>query len=207
MILNFERGFAFPASSKLPQISRDLIRPLFILMTLPSQQSHHVFTLTSSGAIWADLVPTVILLAIYFCIADFVLIGQCLYYNHINAKSKRHASIASAVSEEEPLLSRRRSSDATGLPGSHRRRSSAQGDRNDTLAKILEVEESDEGNAWLRNSLSILGVIAVGTAGWAIAWQSSVWKPTPEGGDVPVQIETALGAKLLGYTSAVCYLG
>ena len=169
--------------------------------------SHHVFLLTFSGAIWADLVPTVILLAIYFCIADFVLIGQCLYYNHINAKSKRHASIASAVSEEEPLLSRRRSSDATGLPGSHRRRSSAQGDRNDSLAKILEVEESNEGNAWLRNSLSILGVIAVGTAGWAIAWQSSVWKPSPEGRDVPVQIETALGAKLLGYTSAVCYLG
>lgn len=33
------------------------------------------------GAIWAELVPTVIALAVYFCFADSVLILQCLYYN------------------------------------------------------------------------------------------------------------------------------
>lgn len=159
-----------------------------------------------SGAVWADLVPTVIALAIYFCFADFVLISQCLYYNHINARIQRQSSIASTGSEDEPLLTRRRSSDATGLPGSHRRRSSARSgrQRSDSLTKILEEDTSPDANPWLKNALSILAVIAVGTAGWAIAWQSGVWAPTSEDEG---ESNEALGAKILGYTSAVCYLG
>lgn len=163
------------------------------------------------GAIWADLVPTVIALAIYFCFADFVLISQCLYYNHINAQAQRHASVASAQSgqsEEEPLLTRRRSSDATGLPGSHRRRSSARSGthRRDSLSKILEEDDSPDANPWLKNTVSILAVIVVGAAGWAIAWQSGVWMPTPEDGGAGKD-SVALGAKILGYISAVSYLG
>lgn len=161
------------------------------------------------GAVWADLVPTVIALAIYFCIADFVLIGQCLYYNHLNAREGRQASVTSTVdTEDEPLLSRRRSSDATGLPGSHRRRSSVRSNlqRSDSLTKILEEDDSPDANPWLRNALSIVGVIFVGTAGWTIAWQSGVWKATPEDGADGEQ-KVALGATILGYTSAVCYLG
>ncbi|TVY54986.1 putative vacuolar amino acid transporter [Lachnellula suecica] len=162
-----------------------------------------------SGAVWADLVPTVIALAIYFCFADVVLISQCVYYNHINSR-RRHDSVISVGSEQEPLLTRRRSSDTLGLPGSHRRRSSARSgtsQRSDSLAKILEEDDSESGNSWVRNSLSILGVMLVGTAGWAVAWQAGVWRPSPVG-DVPsVANETAFGAKILGYTSAVCYLG
>ena len=161
-----------------------------------------------TGAIWADLVPTVIALAIYFCIADFVLISQCLYYNHINARAQRQQSVASATSEEEPLLTRRRSSDTIGLPGSHRRRSSARsGHRRDSLSKILEEDDSPNGNPWLRNTISILAVVVVGAAGWAIAWQSGVWKPTPEDGELPEVKQIAVGAQVLGYFSAVCYLG
>jgi len=163
------------------------------------------------GAIWADLVPTVIALAIYFCFADLVLLSQCFYYNHINAR-KRQVSTASTstVSEVEPLLSRRRSSDTIGLPGSHRRRSSARSGTGptDTLTKILEEEEEGE-NPWLRNTISIVAVIAVGAAGWAIAWQMGAWVPTPIGGgeDVPSVNKTPVGASILGYISAVCYLG
>lgn len=174
-----------------------------------------IFVLTSlTGAIWADLVPTVIALAIYFCIADFVLISQCLYYNHVNAvRAKRHPSIHSTTShdsEDSPLLTRRRSSDTIGLPGSHRRRSSAmsQNYRRDSLSKILEEDESSEGNAWLRNTLSIIGVIGVGAAGWVLAWQSGVWRPTGEEVHVPKATTKApFGAEFLGYFSAVCYLG
>jgi solute carrier family 66 (lysosomal lysine-arginine transporter), member 1 len=161
------------------------------------------------GAIWAHLVPTVIALAVYFCIADFVLISQCLYYNHINARAQRQASVTSThsgQSENEPLLTRRRSSDAIGLPGSHRRRSSARSgpQRRDSLSKILEEDDSPGTNPWLRNTLSILAVIMVGAAGWATAWQSGVWKPTLDSG---TEEGVALGAKILGYASAVCYLG
>ena len=173
------------------------------------------YVLTSlTGAIWADLVPTVIALAVYFCIADFVLISQCLYYNHINdLRAKRHASVHSTTShdsENSPLLTRRRSSDTIGLPGSHRRRSSAmsQNYQRDILTKIVEDEEGNEGNAWVRNTLSILGVIVVGAAGWVLAWQSGVWKPTPDGVHIPeASSKTPFGAEFLGYFSAVCYLG
>lgn len=156
--------------------------------------------------------PTVITLAIYFCFADLVLISQCVYYNHINAKKdrKRLASVASAISEEEPLLNRRRSSDTTGLPGSHRRPSSINSHRHDTLSKILEEGENENESHWKKNVLSILAVILAGALGWAIAWQSGVWLATPEegaGNGVPHSTQIAVGAQILGYVSAVCYLG
>lgn len=71
----------------------------------------------------------------------------------------------------------------------------------------MEENEEGTGNQWVKNSLSVLGVIVVGTAGWAIAWQAGVWKPSPLDAGVEQASETALGAKILGYTSAICYLG
>jgi hypothetical protein len=52
----------------------------------------------------------------------------------------------------------------------------------------------------------MMGVCVVGAAGWAIAWKTGVWAPTPlrDGTDGD---EVALGAQILGYISAVCYLG
>ncbi|KAF2649494.1 PQ-loop-domain-containing protein [Lophiostoma macrostomum CBS 122681] len=53
--------------------------------------------------------------------------------------------------------------------------------------------------------MSIIGVCIVGAAGWAIAWRTGVWVPTPTSDDSGKEI--ALGAQILGYASAVCYLG
>jgi solute carrier family 66 (lysosomal lysine-arginine transporter), member 1 len=72
-------------------------------------------------------------------------------------------------------------------------------------------EEEDEGQeGWVRNTVSVLLVCTVGAAGWVIAWRSGVWAPVrQEGQDVEfaVQEEMAVGAQILGYFSAVCYLG
>jgi uncharacterized protein with PQ loop repeat len=162
------------------------------------------------GAIWAGLVPTVIALAVYFCFADLVLISQCLYYNLLNArKSRRNPTRNRVDSPEQPLLSRRDSS--IGLPGSHRRKSSAASrrhresvNRRDSLASILEEETGSK--QWVKNAISIIGICIVGAAGWAIAWKTGVWKPTPVDNNTGGG-EVALGAKILGYASAVCYLG
>lgn len=77
----------------------------------------------------------------------------------------------------------------------------------DTLSKILE--EGDEGgSALMKNSLSVVLVVLAGAAGWAIAWRSGVWTPTPEAGEGEVGGRAvAVGASVLGYFSAVCYLG
>lgn len=160
-----------------------------------------------SGALWAGLVPTVTALAVYFCFADLILISQCLYYNVVNARRKRKLSQMSSGTEgsvEEPLLARRRRS-SIGLPGSHRRSSaSAYGGRS-SLTSI--VEEGSGRRAWIKNTVSIFLVCVAGIAGWAIAWQSGVWKPTPELDDQVGGTPSPLGAQILGYASAVCYLG
>lgn len=171
-----------------------------------------------AGALWAGLVPTVIAIAVYFCIADGVLIGQCLYY-HIKIKRKqgkdalRADSIVEGVpGEVAPLLGRRRT-DSLTIPGSAaRRRSSAASrrrssvSREDPLAKILEESDETGARLWFKNIFSILAIIAVGTCGWAIAYQSGVWKPSSEktAGD---EESMAVGAQVLGYLSAVAYLG
>ncbi len=159
--------------------------------------------------------PVVIAIAIYFCIADGVLISQCLYYNIINKRKdgKRATAEANApLDEEEPLLARQRSGSLT-IPGSRRRsstasarrRSSGQQPQHDTLSKILE-EDDRKGRLWIKNTVSILAICAAGAAGWALAWQSGAWRPTSKHQD-NAEESMAIGAQILGYASAVAYLG
>src|SRR5271154_2847152 len=101
------------------------------------------------GAALAGLGPVVIAIAVYFCFADGVLVGQCLYYNIINKRKDARALTAqSRISEEEPLLARTRSGSLT-IPGSRRRSSTASMRRRSTgqqsrdiLAKIMEEDET-----------------------------------------------------------------
>ncbi|KKY23404.1 putative vacuolar membrane pq loop repeat protein [Diplodia seriata] len=162
------------------------------------------------GAAWAGLVPTVIALAVYFCFADLILIAQCLYYNIRNARRVRKVSEASSSrdSVEQPLLGRR-DSDNLGLPGS-RRRSSAASRRRDSAGHVDSLagiaEEEGGASEWKKNTLSILGVCLAGAVGWTIAWATGVWRPTPVDAGAGNE-EIAPGAQVLGYASAVCYLG
>jgi uncharacterized protein with PQ loop repeat len=178
------------------------------------------------GSVWAGLVPTVTALAVYFCFADTVLILQCLYYNVLNARRDRKLStLSSSMSgETEPLLARQNSVSSVqsniGLPGSHRRRRSSaasgtspRGHRDsglsqNSLSQIVEdAEQENDGKAWLKNTISVLLVCLVGVSGWAIAWRTGVWRPAPEEDGSAGELKVALGAEILGYTSAVCYLG
>lgn len=162
------------------------------------------------GAVWAGLVPTVIALAVYFCFADAVLITQCLYYNFINARkaARQEAKAANGAASDDPhqpLL--RRNSDNIGLPGS-RRRSSASTKRRDSvlsspLPVILEGETSSR--TWSKNALSIMLVCLAGCMGWFIAWKVGAWQSTPT--DPDMNDHPAMGAEILGYASAVAYLG
>ncbi|OXV08805.1 hypothetical protein Egran_03432 [Elaphomyces granulatus] len=175
------------------------------------------------GSMSAQLVPMIIAIGVYICIADGVLVCQCFYYNVRNARRRRRSSRRLSNDDDDdddddepptsttPLLSRRQISDDLG---SRRRRSSAslkdhQGHASlveveDTLAKI--VQESNSGrSAWVKNLLSVLVICVIGSAGWTMAWQTGVWTPTPAdhgGGTARVP-----SSQILGYFSAVCYLG
>ena len=161
------------------------------------------------GSIWAGLVPTVIALAVYFCIADAVLITQCLYYHYVNShKGIPEASVSEQVDDpSQPLLAQ--SVSDIGLPGSRRRSSVSQKRRNSSHAVLTSPptqENRSNAQAWLMNILSVFAVCAIGAVGWVIAWKAGVWEPTLESHE-PGSGQEKLGAEILGYVSAILYLG
>jgi uncharacterized protein with PQ loop repeat len=177
-----------------------------------------------AGALWAGLVPVVVAIGVYFCIADGVLIGQCLYYGIRNKRREGKALLSTdgltassngqpteGGREDEPLLKRTRTNSIT-IPGSAERRHSSNSARrrtstahNDHLAKILEESDESGVRLWFKNAMSILAIMVVGAAGWAIAYESGAWKPTPLSSDADEE-KIATGAEILGYLSAVAYL-
>ncbi|ODA78729.1 hypothetical protein RJ55_06111 [Drechmeria coniospora] len=163
------------------------------------------------GALLTHLAPTAIALAVYFCILDFILIGQVLYYNTLNARrlAAARSEAAAAVSETSPLLGRRRSS-SIGLPGSHRRHSTHEESSLEPIRKVVAGEdETQDGRPWLHNALGLLAVWLVGFVGWFVSFKAGAWSgegpgqpESPEAGNPPLE---ALGLAL-GYASAAFYL-
>ena len=119
-------------------------------------------------------------------------------------------------------IARRRSSETTDVTREQirvRRKSSstaATSAQQEPLAKIFEETDSTSSRPTsttrriLRNALSILGVVAIGTLGWLIAYKTGTWKPTPPP-DANAQPDpdpdvNPAGAQFLGYVSAVLYL-
>ncbi|GFF47901.1 protein RTC2 [Aspergillus udagawae] len=167
------------------------------------------------GGAWAGLVPVIVAIAVYFCIADGVLIAQCLYYKHRNARResllRRRRSSTVTPDPTTPLLGRRFSDTLERGPASRRRSMTSQrsgrsghGHPDDALANIVEENEVVR-SAWMKNLSSVLAICVIGMAGWTVAWQTGVWKPAPKERDGGVDM--AAGAQVLGYVSAVCYLG
>ena len=117
----------------------------------------------------------------------------------------RRRSSSGASASPEQIRSRRKSSSTAAA--------SAQ---QEPLAKIFE--ESDAGSSTtgsrtsrtLKNTLSIIGIVAVGTIGWLIAYRTGTWKPVPPPELEPTPsadpIASPAGAQFLGYISAVLYL-
>lgn len=139
--------------------------------------------------------------ALYFCAADVVLIAQVLYYSHVNSREK---SIQASTQLDEddrpgqPLLSSRPSD--IGLPGSRRRSSVSQKVHRAATLPIIS-RDSRYGYPWLRNSLSVFAVCALGAMGWYVAFSVGIWKPTIEDPKDPTHDN--LPAQILGYLSAV----
>ncbi|KAK5747423.1 hypothetical protein LTR17_000064 [Elasticomyces elasticus] len=166
-----------------------------------------------AGAIWAGLVPTVTALAIYFCFADAILIGQCLFYRSAN---KKHPS-TTADDERTTLLNpnsnttttkKPRQNSTSSIPGSlTRTRTTSSAANNTHLTPILEDKTTSKTRTYAKNTLSVFLILAVGTAGWAIAYKTGAWRPQSTGRHEETDEGTPLGASILGYASAVCYLG
>lgn len=163
------------------------------------------------GALWAGLVPTVIALAIYFCIADTALIIQCLYYknssvNRIDLEESFQPQSDDAI---EPLLGHRVSEIGASDPGTRQLSAShPQLNGNAGPAKDPIGPEHQLGAPiCVKNAGAVLAVCALGVTGWVIAWKTGIWRPMIDGNEKSNLGKDSIGASILGYISAVCYLG
>lgn len=162
------------------------------------------------GAIWAGLVPTVVALAVYFCFADFVLIFQCLYYRKLGTGAHRSPSNKNRESpkdaSQEPLLGERRNVEV----GSGTSDRDPLAPRDESIAEAIYPSDKSKSRSFfnkalLSNMLAVLVICLVGIAAWAIAWLTGLWRPTAD--SIHEKTTQPLGAIILGYISAVCYLG
>ncbi|CUS14620.1 unnamed protein product [Tuber aestivum] len=157
------------------------------------------------GALWGHLLSTVIALAIYFCVSDAILLSQTVYYNHVTgvlaaSRERTQSSVPADLQDPaRPLLSRPRRK-SSGAKSRHRRSSAR---RPDSLSAILEKGTSAR-MAVLRNILAIVGICFAGALGWFVAWRSGAWSATNRSDD---DQEMPRGAEMLGYLSALLYLG
>lgn len=129
------------------------------------------------GAVYGGLLPTVIALAAYFCLADAILIAQCLYYKFVTPhRAESRTPVPVCDDPNQPLLQRKDSD--IGLPGSRRQSSASQGRCDSSLvnpALPVVVEDGTDNRAWAWNTLSIVLVCLVGSLGWIISWKAGLW--------------------------------
>lgn len=59
----------------------------------------------------------------------------------------------------------------------------------------------------LGNIISVLLVCTAGAGGWLVAWKSGAWTPTGEPTQDSPDANISVGPQILGYISAICYLG
>lgn len=158
------------------------------------------------GSLWADLLPGVVLLALWFCVADGLLISSYLYYrpsgtgpwpwssthsDSERARINKHRSSSAASDPTQPLLDRRNSAS--------RRKSSLRPQRRDSLTSIV-IAQSSSGTVLTQYVLPLLFVFAAGVFGF-------LFSSNEENSPQPVHEIIGLGPQLLGYMSAVLYLG
>ncbi|KZP31494.1 PQ-loop-domain-containing protein [Athelia psychrophila] len=134
------------------------------------------------GALLAGLLPTVIILALYYSICDIILLIQIYYYRWARSlRTEPNSITAERDTEETPLLVGS-TPECTHETGSQR------------LLKL-----------YAPYAAAVLFVIASGVFSWWISLRSGNGKGAPQS---PSELETSEWTiQLIGWSSAVLYLG
>ncbi|TDL23288.1 PQ-loop-domain-containing protein [Rickenella mellea] len=135
-----------------------------------------------AGAVMAGLLPTMIILAIYYTLCDIILLVQIYYYRYthpVRIVAVPGVTVSNEAGEESPLLAGR-GSDGSGK------------------AK----HESSRTTQVLLYSLALGFVIATGVVAWRASMNDRPDTGLPQEKDI---IEWR--SQLIGWTSALLYLG
>ncbi|CAK9439675.1 uncharacterized protein LODBEIA_P37750 [Lodderomyces beijingensis] len=155
------------------------------------------------GAIWARLLPEVIFLAVWFCIADSLMIASYIYYTKIyRPKSKHHHHHHHHHHQEGESAREVIETEVTPLVPKRSRRSS-------TLTDI--ALEPEQHSVFVKYVLPIIFVVGAGALGFLLSGGDS--QPSnPDHPSAPTQPQPPkdsiqLGPQIMGYCSALLYLG
>ncbi|KAK6457193.1 PQ loop repeat-domain-containing protein [Scheffersomyces xylosifermentans] len=160
------------------------------------------------GSVWAGLLPEVVFLAVWFCIADFMMIFSYFYYTHIfpkhhhkHPKRKSHASSTEEPQAHQHSVGHHEHEHEHNGTSDHERTSLLRR-RSSTLTDI--ALEPEYHSIFIKYVLPILFVIACGSMGYFIGGSKK------DSGDIsPEQPseEIKFGPQFMGYLSAFLYLG
>lgn len=167
---------------------------MFVILWLAGD----VFNLV--GAMLQGLLPTMILLAAYYTLADIILLVQCLWYGTEEKVDPVHLSPANPINEsvlqdvfneEQPLL-----------PHANRgRQEDVNADDFQSLGVFMEAGSSSK--RYFNDTVIVSAVVLGGFLSWYISYCNSPKQSEPYDPDLPMNWL----AQLFGYLSAVLYLG
>ncbi|PQE23805.1 hypothetical protein CJF30_00008789 [Rutstroemia sp. NJR-2017a BBW] len=206
--------------------------PYYVFLATKLKCSGDVFNIW--GAVLQGVLPTMIILAVYYTIADIVLLGQCFYYRGFTWKDEVRPPpkpVANSIGEPN---------ETTGLlPPSHnttnqrRRSSTISAQHLSPVVPLLEAPKPTTSQppalanakptttlqTFLFNFFSILLVCIAGVVGWYISNRSSrshshhhhhehtPSQPTPPPSSDSDPLTFSYWGQIFGYLCAILYLG
>ncbi|KAI1143957.1 PQ-loop-domain-containing protein [Hypoxylon sp. FL0543] len=162
------------------------------------------------GAVLQGVLPTMLILAIYYTIADFVLLAQCFYYKGFTWKDE----LPQPTTKSSNVIAVGEPNERTGLLNGHlddrERRDSGWSHLNPAVPLVSEPPATPpptptklQSAIW--NSVAVLMVCVAGIAGWLLSRQYSTSQPdSPTGEGFP---SFDIWGQIFGWLCAVLYLG
>ena len=178
------------------------------------------------GAILQGVLPTMVILAVYYTLADLALLGQCFYYRGFTLRDDVGQPRENGDDETRPLLHSGSATQPPSRDDDERTRSLSQLRRhlsvdgthlspatplidppkpNDPPA-LKNVKPTTALQAALFNTFAILLVCAAGVFGWWIGARRSRHHDSVGGSD-PEPVEFDMLGQIFGYLCAALYLG
>ncbi|KAF4123191.1 CTNS protein [Geosmithia morbida] len=189
IIQNFQRG------------SADALSVQFIIVWLLGD----VFNIL--GAVLQGVLPTMIILAIYYTIADIVLLGQCFYYRGFTWRDEPTPAPKPVSDAEDGPDERSRLLDSSGAGERRNSDWSALSPAVPHIADTPPPAAPGTLQTILLNSLAVVMVIAAGVLGWFLGRKATAagggHDDAPSNDDAPEF--NALG-QFFGWLCAVSYI-
>lgn len=171
------------------------------------------------GAVLQGVLPTMLILAIYYAIADFVLLGQCFYYKGFTWKDEvTHPPPKSSNDRENGHVSGHTNATAepherTGLLADHfyerERRGSGWSHLSPAVPMVTDAPSTPPPTptklqSFLWNTVAVLMVCVAGVVGWFLSRNYSKSRPSAPPNDFPT---LDFWGQIFGWLCAVLYLG